>query len=81
MNRVVITYLARFVGILLVILFFFRDWLQVKWFPGLQAESASFWLFAAGVTIYIGASIAYYILRKKELAQRRAEMEELEKKT
>ena len=79
MNHVVATYLVRFVGILLIIPALFPSWFQNS-FPGLEDRRIGMVLFIVGVVVYIGASIAYHILRKKELARRRAEMEELEKK-
>jgi hypothetical protein len=75
MNRVVATYLARFAGFLFIIPALFPSWF-ISRFPGLEAPSIRGVLFAIGVVIYIAASIAYYVLRKKELARRRAEMAE-----
>jgi len=47
-----------------------------NWFPGLEDRRIGWVLFGIGVLVYIGASVAYAILRKKELARRRLEMEE-----
>jgi len=74
MNYVVTTYLVRFIGILLVIPAILPETFA-NWFPGLVDRRIGWALFAAGIAIYIGASIVYFILRKKELARRRAEME------
>jgi len=74
MSYIVATYLARFVGILLLIPAIFPVWF-VNWFPGLEDRRASCALFAVGIAIYAGASITYRIFYKKEQAQRRAEME------
>jgi hypothetical protein len=73
MNRIVATYLARFAGILFIIPALFPSWF-INWFPGLEDQRISGVLFGLGALVYIGASIAYYVLRKKELARRRAEM-------
>jgi hypothetical protein len=78
MNHVVATYLARFVGILFIIPALFPSWF-INWFPGLEDRRIGWLLFALGAFTYVGASIAYYVLRKKELAKRQAEMAELEK--
>jgi hypothetical protein len=74
MNYVVATYLLRLVGILLILPAFFPNWF-VEWFPGLEAPSMGWVFFAAGITVYVGASIVYRIFYKKEQARRRAEME------
>jgi len=74
MNYVVATYLARFVGILLLIPAIFPT-LFINWFPGLEDRRASWVLFAVGIAIYAGASIVYRIFYKKEQARRQAEME------
>jgi predicted membrane channel-forming protein YqfA (hemolysin III family) len=76
MNYVVATYLIRFFGVLLIIPALFPMWF-INNFPGLEDRRISWVLFIIGITVYVGASIAYHILRKKELAKRRAEMEEL----
>ncbi len=73
MNYVVATYLARFVAILFIIPAIFPDFFLNR-FPGLEAPSIRGGVFAIGVLIYIGASVAYYVLRKRELARRREEM-------
>ena len=73
MNHVVATYLARFVGILFIIPGLFPSWFS-NWFPGLEDRRISLVLLALGILIYVGASAAYYVLRKKELARRREEM-------
>jgi branched-subunit amino acid transport protein len=74
MNHVVATYLARFAGILFIIPALFPPWF-INWFPGLEDRRISWVLFGLGALVYVGASIAYYVLRKKELARRRAEIE------
>jgi len=76
MNYIIATYLARFVGILLLVPAIFPS-LFINWFPGLEDRRASWVLFAVGITIYAGASIAYHIFRKKELARRSAEKEDI----
>jgi len=74
MNYVVATYLVRFVGLLLVVPAILPVTFA-NWFPGLVDRRIGWGLFVAGIAIYIGASIAYHILRKKELKRRREEME------
>ncbi len=74
MNYVVATYLIRFVGILLVIPAIF-PLTFANWFPGLEDRRIGWVLFIAGVSIYIVASVVYHILRQKERARHRAEME------
>ncbi len=74
MNYVVVTYLVRFVGILLVIPAILPVTFA-NWFPGLEDRRIGWALFGVGVLVYIGASIAYAMLRKRELARRRLEME------
>jgi len=37
-----------------------------NWFPGLEDRRIGWILLCAGVLVYIGASIAYIILRKKK---------------
>jgi len=74
MSYIVATYLARFVGILLIVPALFPT-LFINWFPGLEDRRASWALFAVGIAIYVVASITYRIFYKKEQAQRRAEME------
>jgi len=73
MNYVVATYLARFAAILFIIPALFPAWF-FNWFPGLEDRRISWVLFGLGALVYIGASVAYYVLRKKELARRREEM-------
>ena len=75
MNYVVATYLVRFAGLLLVIPAIFWETLAGWRFPGLADGRIRMALFAAGIAIYAGASIAYYILHKKDVARHRAEME------
>jgi hypothetical protein len=75
MNHVVATYLARFAGILFIIPALFPSWF-LNWFPGLEDRRISWVLFGLGVLIYVGASIAYYVLRKRELARKREEMKD-----
>jgi len=76
MSYVVATYLARLVGILLLIPAIFPA-LFIDWFPGLEDRRASWVLFGVGIAIYAGASIVYRIFYKKEQARRRAEMEKV----
>jgi len=73
MNYVVATYLARFVAILFIVPAILPE-LFFNWFPGLEDRRIGWVLFAIGVLIYIGASVAYFVLRKKELAHKREEM-------
>ncbi len=75
MNYVVATYLARFAAILFIIPALFPSWF-LNWFPGLEDRRISWVLFALGALVYIGASVAYYVLRKKELARRREEVKD-----
>jgi membrane protein implicated in regulation of membrane protease activity len=70
------TYLARFLGLLLLVPALFPS-LFINWFPGLQDRRAAMVLFAAGIAVYAVASIVFYILKKKERDRRNAEMEEL----
>jgi hypothetical protein len=76
MSYVVATFLARIVGILLLIPAIFPVWF-INWFPGLEDRRASWVLFAIGITVYVGASIVYRIFYKKEQARRRVEMEDI----
>lgn len=78
MNYIVATYLARFIGILFLIPAIFPA-LFYGLFPGLEDRRLSLICFVIGISIYAGASVIYYILRKKDLAKRKATMEELEK--
>ena len=70
------TYLARFVGILLVIPSLFPS-LFFNRFPGLEDRRVAWVLFIIGVTVYTVASIVFHILRKKEQERKKAEIEEL----
>jgi len=72
MKYVVATYLARFVGIFILVPALFPS-LFIARFPGLMAPSVRGVLFGVGVVIYIGASVVYYILRKKERERRNAD--------
>ena len=74
MSYVIVTYLIRFLGILLVVPAIFPVSFA-NWFPGLEDRRIGWVLFCVGTLIYIGASIAYAILHKKELVRRRLEME------
>jgi len=65
MNYVIATYLVRFVGILLVIPALMPITFA-NWFPGLEDRRIGWALFAIGVSVYIGASIAYHIFRQRE---------------
>jgi hypothetical protein len=65
MDYTVATYLARFAGILVLVPALFPDLFVAK-FPGIISPSIRGTLFVVGVAIYAGASIAYYLLRKKE---------------
>jgi len=76
MNYIVATYLARFVGILLLIPAIFPYGFR-NWFPGLEDRRASWVLFAVGIAIYAGASIVYRIFYKKEQANRSTEKENI----
>jgi hypothetical protein len=69
MNYVVATYLARFAGILVLVPALFPDLFIAK-FPGIISPSVRGTLFIAGIAIYAGASIAYYLLRKREQEQK-----------
>jgi len=74
MNYVVVTYLIRFLGILLVIPAIFPVTFA-NWFPGLEDRRIGWVLFGIGVLVYIGASITYAILFKREAVRRRSETE------
>jgi hypothetical protein len=76
MNYIIATYLARLVGILLLIPAIFPAWF-INWFPGLEDRRASWILFAIGITIYAGASIVYRIFYKREQDRRRTEKEDI----
>jgi phosphotransferase system glucose/maltose/N-acetylglucosamine-specific IIC component len=76
MNYFIATFLARFVGILLLIPAIFPAWF-INWFPGLEDRRASWVLFVIGIIVYAGASIVYRIFYKKEQARRRTEMEDI----
>lgn len=70
MNYFVATYLARFVGILLIIPSLFPS-LFLRWFPGLEDRRAAWVLFGMGVLIYAVAAIIFQIMRKKERERNR----------
>jgi len=70
------TYLARIVGILLIIPSLFPS-LFFNRFPGLEDRRIAWVLFGVGAAIYIVASVVFYILKKKETERKRAELEEL----
>ena len=72
MNYVVATHLARFAAILIIIPAIVPE-LFLNWFPGLEDRRIGWVLFAFGVLVYVGASVAYYVLRKRELARKREE--------
>ncbi|MDR1811875.1 MAG: hypothetical protein LBQ87_03535 [Candidatus Fibromonas sp.] len=74
MNYVVVTYLIRFLGILLIVPAIFPVTFA-NWFPGLEDRRIGWVFFGAGTLVYIGASITYAILSKKESVRRRSEME------
>jgi len=70
------TNIARIVGILLIIPSLFPS-LFFNRFPGLEDRRIAWVLFGVGVVVYAVASIVFYVLKKREQEQKRAEIEEL----
>jgi predicted membrane channel-forming protein YqfA (hemolysin III family) len=70
------TYLARFLGILLIIPSLFPS-LFYNRFPGLEDRRVAWILFGVGVAVYALASIVFHILRKREQERKREQPEEL----
>jgi hypothetical protein len=66
MNYATWTYLLRAVGILLLLPSLFYDQF-LAWFPGLEDRRVTMVLFVAGVTVFIVAAVAHFVLRRMEL--------------
>jgi len=77
---VIVTYVLRGLGILLVLLSFFGHGLILNLFPGLEGQSVNP-IFYTGVLVYAVGGVTYFFINKKEKAERRRrQIEEAEER-
>ena len=81
MNKVVIvTYVLRALGFVLVLLSLFGHSIILNVFPGLEGESINP-IFYSGIVCYAAGAITYFFVNKKRRAdRRRMEIEEAEER-
>lgn len=81
MRKIVIaTYVLRGLGIVFVLLSLFGHSVILNLFPGLECQSINP-IFYSGVVVYLVGAAIYFVINKKEKAERRRRMiEEAEEK-
>lgn len=71
MNKlVVVTYVLRGLGFILVLLSLFGHSILLNLFPGLEGASINP-LFYSGLAVYLVGALIYFVINKKERAERR----------
>ena len=75
---VIVTYVLRALGFVLVLLSLFGHSLILNVFPGLEGTSINPF-FYSGIAVYLVGAVIYFFINKKEKAERRRrEIEEAE---
>jgi len=75
-NLVVVTYILRALGFILVLLSLFGHEIILNIFPGLEGMSINP-IFYSGIVVYLIGAVIYFFINKKEKAdRRRREIEE-----
>ncbi len=73
---VIVTYVLRGLGLILVLLTLFGHEIILNLFPGLEGQSDKP-IFYAGIVVYLIGAVIYFFINKKERAdRRRREIEE-----
>lgn len=67
---VVVTYVLRALGFVLVLLSLFGHSVILNLFPGLEGRSINP-IFYSGILVYLAGAILYFFINKKERAERR----------
>ena len=79
-NLVIVTYVLRGLGFVLVLLSLFGHSIILNVFPGLEGMSINP-IFYSGIVVYLVGAAIYFFINKKEMAdRRRREIEESYKK-
>ncbi len=79
-NLVIVTYVLRGLGFVLVLLSLFGHSIILNVFPGLEGMSINP-IFYSGIVVYlVGAAIYFFINKKEKADRRRREIEESYKK-
>lgn len=77
---VIVTYVLRGLGFVLVLLSLFGHSLILNLFPGLEGQSINP-IFYSGILVYLVGAVIYFFVNKKEKAERRRrEIEEAEER-
>ncbi|MCQ2101609.1 MAG: hypothetical protein MJY98_00090 [Fibrobacter sp.] len=77
---VIVTYVLRGLGFVLVLLSLFGHSLILNLFPGLEGQSINP-IFYSGILVYMVGAVIYFFVNKKEKAERRRrEIEEAEER-
>jgi predicted membrane channel-forming protein YqfA (hemolysin III family) len=77
---VIVTYVLRGLGFVLVLLSLFGHSLILNVFPGLEGTSINP-IFYSGIAVYLVGAVIYFFVNKKEKAERRRrEIEEAEER-
>lgn len=77
---VIVTYVLRALGFVLVLLSLFGHSLILNVFPGLEGTSINP-IFYSGIVVYLVGAVIYFFVNKKEKAERRRrEIEEAEER-
>ena len=77
---VIVTYVLRGLGFVLVLLSLFGHSLILNVFPGLEGTSINPF-FYSGIAVYLVGAVIYFFINKKEKAERRRrEIEEAEER-
>lgn len=65
-KKIVLTFLFRLVGVVLVLVYFFGHPLLNRLFPGFPVSSLNYF-FYAGLGFYLVGAVLYYVFRRKIL--------------
>lgn len=77
---VIVTYVLRALGFILVLLSLFGHSILLNLFPGLEGQSINP-IFYSGIVVYLAGAVIYFFINKKEKAERRRrEIEEAEER-
>ena len=77
---VIVTYVLRALGFVLVLASLFGHSLILNLFPGLEGQSINP-IFYSGICVYLVGAVIYFFINKKEKAERRRrEIEEAEER-
>ncbi len=63
-KKIALTYLLRFLGVILVCVYFFGLPMLNRFFPGFPISSLNYF-FYAGLLAYLAGALLYYLFRKK----------------